>query len=197
MQDFTDQDDVVISGQNPYMMLFREPAEDLIATVSFWRVSFSPMGPGHVLFLRGSITNGESRLYTDNIAVARFIQDEIYANNRAPFGHFADNTLDAIDAQFIQSGDARSHITETVTSRYDFVSLSWYDFLPAYKGGTAANPALQRGHGHYALYIPARRVRLAINGALEQATPKARIRDGRPTTSAALSWAETWIRPST
>jgi hypothetical protein len=197
MKDFTDQDEVVISGQNPYMMLVSRPGGEVTTTVSFWRVNFSPVGAGHVLFLRAPITHGVARLYTDSICVARYIQEEIYANNTVPFGHFADLGLNPVDAHFEQRGDARSQITERVTTRSEFISLSWYHFLPPYKGGTAADAALNRGHGHYALYIPARRVRLAINDVEEPGTPTARVREGRETTSAALSWAETWVRPRT
>ena len=127
--------------------------------------------------------------------MARFVQTELYANNAAPFGLFADPEIDAADAEFERRGDARSFITERVLSAADDISLSWYDFLPAFKGASAANPAGGSHHGHYALYIPSRRVRFAINGVAAAGAPRPRMRDGRETTSGGLAWAETWIRP--
>jgi len=192
---FTDPGEVVLTGQNPYMILF-DAAEGPPGTlVSLWHVQFSPAGEGNALYLKGELTGGLPRIYTDNIALARFIQTELYANNTAPFGLFADPEIDAVDADFERKGDARSFITERVLTADEDISLSWYDFLPAFKGASAANPAGGSKHGHYALYIPSRRVRLAINGIAATGSLRPRMRDGRETTSAGLAWAETWVRP--
>ena len=61
--------------------------------------------------------------WTDNIALARFIQTELYAKNKAPFGLFADTEIDAHDADFERRGDMRSFITERVLSAVDGISL--------------------------------------------------------------------------
>jgi hypothetical protein len=192
---FTDPGEVVLTGQNPYMILFDGVEGPPSTLVSLWHVQFSPAGEGSALYVKGEITGGVPRIYTDNIALARFVQSELYANNAVPFGLFADPDIDATDAEFERQGDARSFITESVVSGADDISLSWYDFLPAFKGASAANPAGGAKHGHYALYIPSRRVRLAINGVVAKGIVRPRMRDGRETTSGGLAWAETWIRP--
>ena len=192
---FTDPGEVVLTGQNPYMILFGGAEGPPTTLVSLWHVQFSPAGEGSALFVKSEVTGGEPRIYTDNIALARFVQSELYANNAVPFGLFADPAIDAIDADFDRHGDARSFITERVVSAADDVSLSWYDFLPAFKGASAANPAGGAKHGHYALYIPAKGMRLSVNGAVASGVPRPRTRDGRETTSGGLAWAETWVRP--
>jgi hypothetical protein len=192
---FTDPGEVVLTGQNPYMILFGEGEGPPTTLVSLWHVQFSPAGEGNALYVKSELTDGQPRIYTDNIALARFVQTELYANNKAPFGLFADVAIDAVEADFDQKGDARSFITERVVSADDEISLSWYDFLPAFKGASAPNPAGGSQHGHYALYIPARSVRLAINGEVAAGTLKPRTRDGRETTTGGLAWAETWIKP--
>ncbi|MCD6073754.1 MAG: hypothetical protein K0Q70_637 [Rhodospirillales bacterium] len=193
---FTDPGEVVLTGQNPFMMLFANADGPPTTAVSFWRVQFSPAGAGHALFLRSEITDGKPRLYTDNPDVARYLQEELYANNPRPFGFFADAAIKPIPASFAQLGDARHFITETVATGAEIVTLTWQDFLPAYKGGMAANPETGAKHGHYALYIPARKVRLAINETCAKGEPRASKRDNFDTTSAALAWAETWVRPA-
>jgi len=194
MQSFTDPGEVCLTGQNPFMMLFSGDGPPS-SIVSFWRVHFSPAGTGHALYVRSELTGGEPRIYSDNVPLARYIQSEIYANNARPFGFFAALGIGVTDAMFSQSGDPRSALTETARTPVDEIALTWTDFLPAFKGGTAANAAEGRGHGHYALYIPARTVRLAINGAVAEGKPRPNLRDGRENSSAGLAWSETWVRP--
>lgn len=193
-QSFTDPGEVVLTGQNPYMILFSGDGPPT-TIVSFWRVHFSPAGAGHALYVRSELTGGEPKIYSDNTDLARYIQTELYAKNARPFGFFADPALAVATATFVQSGDARSRITETVKSSSDEIVLSWFDLLPAFKGGTAASVEEGRGHGHYALYFPARSTLLSINGKAAAGAPKLMDRDGRANASAGLAWSETWVRP--
>ena len=193
-QSFTDPGEVVLTGQNPYMLLFSADGPPT-SIVSFWRVHFSPVGVGHALYLRSELTGGAPKIYTDNTELARYIQRELYANNARPFGFFADPALAVTAATFVQSGDARNRITETVKSASDEIVLSWFDLLPAFKGGTAASLEEGRGHGHYALYFPSKSTLLSINGKAAAGMPKLSDRDGRANASAGLAWSETWVRP--
>lgn len=193
-QSFTDPGEVVLTGQNPYMLLFSGDGPPT-SIVSFWRVHFSPAGAGHALYVRSELTGGRPKIYSDNTELARYIQTELYANNARPFGFFADVALPVTNATFAQSGDARSRLTETVKSADEEIVLSWFDFLPAFKGGTAASTAEGRGHGHYALYFPANGTLLSIDGKVAAGTPKPSDRDGRANASAGLAWSETWVRP--
>jgi hypothetical protein len=193
-QSFTDPGEVVLTGQNPYMLLFSGDGPPT-SIVSFWRVHFSPAGSGHALYLRSELTGGEAKIYADNTELARYIQSELYANNTRPFGLFADVALAVTGATFAQTGDARSRITETATSPGEEISLSWFDFLPAFKGGTAANVDEGRAHGHYALYIPSKGTVLSIKGKVASGAPRPSDRDGRANASAGLAWSETWVRP--
>lgn len=193
-QSFTDPGEVVLTGQNPFMMLFGGDGPPS-SIVSFWRVHFSPAGMGHALYVRSELTGDAPRIYADNVELARYIQSEIYANNARPFGFFAPLDIAVAEATFAQTGDPRTALTETARSASDEITLTWSEFLPAFKGGTAANAAEGRGHGHYALYIPARRARLAINGKEAAGVPRANKRDDRDNSSAGLAWSETWVRP--
>src|ERR1700685_2657148 len=109
-QSFTDPGEVVLTGQNPCMMLFSSDGPPS-SIVSFWRVHFSPAGAGHALYVRSEETGGAARIYADNLPLARYIQSEIYANNARPFGFFAALDIEVVDATFAQSGDPRSALT--------------------------------------------------------------------------------------
>ena len=48
-------------------------------TASFWRLLFTPMGPGHCLFLKSELTGGKWKIYSDNLAACRWLQRGIQA----------------------------------------------------------------------------------------------------------------------
>jgi hypothetical protein len=88
-----------------------------------------------------------------------------------------------------------SLLTETIVSKDDLITLSWMDFLPAFAGITAPNPDRQSTHGHYAVYIPARKTRVTLNGKETAHQPIPRKRENWDNSSAFLAWAESWVRP--
>ena len=189
---FTDPSELRLTGENPFMMIYQDPEGPITTNVSLWRVHLSPAGPGHTLFFRSDdLTGGEPRVYTDNIMLTRYLQEEI----TAPSSPFADSTLPAVDASFAHLGDVRSFITEEVISRDDELSFTWYDFLDPYAGITSYDLAAGRTHGHYAIYVPAKRIRVTLNNTEVKGGPVPREREGRATTSCFLAWAETWVRP--
>ena len=191
---FTDPSELRLSGQNPYMMVYDDPAASAPSTlVSIWHVQYCPeAGPGNVLFIRSQdLTDNVCRVFSDNIRLARWIQEEI----TAPSAAWADATLPVVEASFETLGDARSHITEHIEAREDDISLTWYDFLPAFAGSSAPNPDRGVTHGHYAVYVPAKRVRVTVNGVDCKGGPLPRQREGYENSSCFLAWAESWVRP--
>ena len=53
--------------------------------VSHWRILYSPGGPGHVLFIQSDVTDNAVRVYSDNIAMTRWLQGEIESLLYPPF----------------------------------------------------------------------------------------------------------------
>jgi hypothetical protein len=68
---------VILTGENPFIRLAATDADDYTTNASFWRIIFSPGGPGHVLYLKGELTGNRWRIWTDNIAMARWLQDTV------------------------------------------------------------------------------------------------------------------------
>ena len=77
----------------------------MTSDASFWRILFSPGGPGCVLFLQSELTGNEPRIYTDNIQMTRWLQGEIQGRINATFGNLE---IPATEASFRSSGDLRS-----------------------------------------------------------------------------------------
>jgi hypothetical protein len=63
---------------------------------SYWRIILSPAGPGHVLYLKSELTEGRWRIYSDNIAMARWLQSTVQGMLNA---ELSDTTIPCADAQ--------------------------------------------------------------------------------------------------
>src|SRR5438034_509260 len=98
-----DPNEVVLTGENSFIRLSHDGGTTTADRVSHWRIDWSPAGKGHALFIESSLLEGGPRLYTDNAAVARFLQRTIEVMLYQPFSNEA---LPLIDAEFEQTGNA-------------------------------------------------------------------------------------------
>ena len=187
-----DRNRVLLTGENPYIRLSETDGGATTTDASFWRILFSPGGPGHVLFLQCELTVDLPRLYTDNVQMTRWLQGEIQGRINAPFGNLE---IPAREASFSSSGDLRSFWTESINARNEEIFLTWYDlgepFLShSFPGG---NPS--RRHGLATVLIPAAGARLCVNGSFAKGRPFARQRDDRVHSTCALAFSESWLIP--
>ena len=51
--------------------------------LSHWRVLWCPAGAGHALFIKSTLTADRVRIYSDNAAVARWLQRTIETRRNA------------------------------------------------------------------------------------------------------------------
>ena len=126
MSTYTDPNQVRLTGENQYMRLHTERKVNDDACQSLAHPPLTQR-PWHVLFLRSDVTDNERRIYTDNIALARWLQEEILAA-----GEFSDQTIPVIHAVFSRSGTSRSCWTETIDTLTEHLALTWYDFRAIY-----------------------------------------------------------------
>ena len=188
----TDPNQVRLTGENSFIRLSRQDGALQTTRTSHWRVLLSPGGQGHVLFMKSDVANDEVHVYSDNIALARWLQEEIES---FLFPEFADQTLPVVDAVFSRSGDGRSFWTESVESAEDSIALTWFDFLEPYMLVVPAGSVSTRPHGVYSCFIPARRAQLTVNGIVAQGEVSQEMRGDKPSSSACLALSETWVRP--
>lgn len=189
MSTYTDPNQVRLTGENSYMRLHLEAQGPLTTRGSHWRILLSPCGPGHVLFLRSDVTDDQRRIYTDNIALARWLQDEIMAA-----GEFSDQTLPVSHAVFTRSGDSRSAWTETVETPLERLTLIWYDFGEPFVIAAPPEPPPGRPLGWSSVFVPARRAQLTLNGQVALGQPFPEPRGERMSSTAGLALSETWLR---
>jgi len=190
----TDPNQVRLTGENSFIRLLEAADGPQLTRVSHWRILFSPAGAGHVLFIESDVTGGAVRVYSDNEAMTRWLQDEI---ERLLYPPFADTGLPVIGARFGREGDSRQAWTETVRSDGDDISLTWSDFSEPFVLTLGAGSVPGRPHGVYSCFIPARGARVALNGRVAAGRPFPQQRGEREGSTACLALSETWVRPST
>ena len=187
-----DHNEIRMTGENSFMRLSDSDGGPLTTRASHWRALYSPAGPGHVLFLESELTDNEVRIYSDNIALARWLQEEIESTI---YAGFADTSVPVAPATFERSGDVRSFSTESVLCDQDDISMTWYDFGEPFIVRTAPGSTPGRAHGVYSVMIPARRVQFLLNGEMALGQPFPHDRDGSIASTASLAWSESWVLP--
>jgi hypothetical protein len=190
MSTYTDQNQIQLTGENQYMRLHTEAQGPMTTRASHWRILLSPSGPGHVLFLRSDVTENERRIYTDNIAMTRWLQEKILAA-----GEFSDQTIPVTHAVFSRSGNSQSFWTETVDTLTEHLALTWYDFGEAFIIGVTPGSVPERPLGWSSVFVPARRAQLTLNGRVATGRPFPEQRGERMSSTAGLALSETWVRP--
>jgi len=188
----TDPNQVRLTGENSFIRLAQQQGGPHTTRVSHWRVLWSPGGPGHALFLKSDDISDRVKVYADNIALARWLQEEIES---LLFPQFADQSLPVMEADFEKSGDGRSFWTERVDSDEDAIILTWYDFIEPFVLRVEAGSVAGRPHGVYSCFVPARKAQITINGLVVPGQPVPEMRGDKQSSSACLAWSETWVRP--
>ncbi len=185
----TDPHHVRLTGENSYMRLHETEHGPMTTRCSHWRILLSPAGPGHVLFLRSDVTDNERYIYTDNIALARWLQQEILST-----GEFADQELPVMQAVFSRSGDGRSFWTENIEADGEVITLTWYDFGEPFVISVPVGSMPDRPLGWSSVFVPARRVQLTLNDRVATGRAFPEPRGDRMSSTAGLALSETWLR---
>ena len=187
-----DPNRLLLTGENPYIRLSETDGGLTTTDASFWRILLSPGGPGHVLFLQSDLTDDQPRVYTDNIQLTRWLQEEIQGKINATFG---DLEIPAREASFRSSGDLRSFWSESLSSLDEEISLTWYDLGEPFLSHSFPGDNPERPHGVSTVLIPANGARLTVNGRFARGSAFPRQRDGRAHSTCALAFSESWLRP--
>ncbi len=185
-----DPNRVVLTGENPFIRLSETDGAPFSTNASFWRIITSGAGPGHVLYLKSELTDDEWRIYSDNIAMARWLQKTVQGMLNA---ELKDLSIPVIEASFQKSGDARDFWTETVETLDETIALTWHDIGDPLLIHTYPNQGPDpRPYGVCTVLIPALSARVTINGVQARGEAFPRVREGRPFSTCALAFCESW-----
>jgi len=189
MTSTTDPNRVILTGENPFIRISQKDGDPNSTDASFWRILFCPAGPGHVLYLKSELTENRWRIYADNIAMARWLQATVQGMLNA---ETADASIPVIDAEFSKSGDPRYFWTERVQARGEEILLTWHDIGEPLLLHTQPNAVPGRRYGVCTILVPALGTRLTLNGRQAAGRSWKRDREGRPFSTSALAFSESW-----
>jgi hypothetical protein len=184
-----DPNTTILTGENPFIRLSATDGAPFSTNASFWRIILCPGGPGHVLYVKSELTSDRWRIYSDNIAMALWLQSTVQGMLNE---ELKDQSIPVIEAEFSKSGDPRYFWTERVSSWDEEITLTWHNIGEPLLIHTQPNAEPARPYGVCTLLIPALGARLTVNGtqAIGQAWP--REREGRPFSTCALAFSESW-----
>lgn len=178
---------VYLSGENPYISLLDKPDGTSVVQASFWRIHWSPVGPGHVCYVTvgDGKTPGSLRVALhDNQRLLDYLTNDVLGTfNKA----YIDRPFTAVGgATFTGGGDWTKERRETCRADKYNVELSWSNLeqpglVDILAGSRPTNP-----FGITYLRIPAGRAEVRINGtaAAGQTGPGGSF----------LAFGETWIK---
>jgi hypothetical protein len=184
-----DSNQVILTGENPFIRLSARDGDPNSTDASFWRILFCPAGPGHVLYLKSELTGGRWRIYADNIAMARWLQSTVQGMLNA---ETSDPAIPVVEAAFSKTGDPRYFWTERVRARDEEIDLTWHEIGEPLLIHTQPNAVPERPYGVCTILIPALSARLTHNGVQAAGQPWPREREGRPFSTCALAFSESW-----
>src|SRR5687768_12921181 len=102
-----DPNNVLMTGENSFIRLSTDEGKSISTRLSHWRVLWCPAGAGHTLFMQSELTGEAPRVYSDNDAVARWLQESI---ERYLFPAFADTALPVTAAAFTRDGEPHAAV---------------------------------------------------------------------------------------
>jgi len=183
---------VWISGENPGIRLLDKEGGEPVSRASFWRVHWSPYGPGHVCL----ITIGDGKA-PGNLRIALF-------DNARLFDYLTKEMLGSYDqtyaeqpftrvsgAKFGAKGDSLTERRELCEGGNYKIELVWRDFQTAVLRDTAVGSRPQNPFGLTYLRIPARTAEIVINGKKAAGSTYPIAADD---SSSFLAFGETWLK---
>src|ERR1700761_7820098 len=116
-----DPNRLILTGENPFIRLSDADGGEITTNASFWRLLISPAGGGHVLYLKSDLIQDRWKVYSDNIAMARWLQKTVQGMLNE---ELSDTSIPMTDAAFDKTGDARDL---RAVSHDEEVALTWYN----------------------------------------------------------------------
>ncbi len=185
-----DPNHLILTGENPFLRLSEtDNGTNFTTNASYWRIITCPAGPGHVLYMKSELTNDRWHIYSDNIAMARWLQSTVQGMLNA---ELADQSIPVTEASFYKDGDPRYFWTENVSAHDEEIALTWYSIGEPLLIHTQPNAEPGRLYGVCTVLIPALGARLTRNGVHAKGKAWPREREGRPFSTCALAFSESW-----
>ena len=193
---------VYVTGENPVIRLLDKEGGAALTVVSYWRLIWSPVGPGTIAYVTtgDGKSPGDLRLaFVDNRKLYDFLTKEIMtvldpASTTRPFTVIEAKFVDSGQGIFSPSGDSMTERKVTFKAPKYNVELVWRDFYEPFQLDTPANSGGPNPFGITSLFIPAKAADVIINGKKAAGNVYPQKRGPMQSSSAFLAFSETWVK---
>ncbi len=193
---------VAWTGENPGILLKKDPDGPWSSIALFFRVFWSPKGRGTALLLfekpdvAESLPSVHNIMLSDNQPMAEFLLDT-FISKLAVFAESpAFSAIQHVSiTESYAAGDPRSRYSEIVNADNINIELHWDGLGKPVALELPAELTGGKEHEAYNVLVESRQPEIKLNGKSLPGKPVPRVQAGIETTSAFLYFSETWIDP--
>lgn len=180
---------VILNGENPFIWLYDKEGGERTTEASIWTITYSEKGAGHALFIKSELTDNQWRIYTDNFAMARWMQTTVQGMLNPGT---ADLTIPILEAVFTRNGAVADTWTQIVKGTEDEIIMTWENIqVPMLvQDEKVSEPG--RPYGVSAIMLPAGQANLTINGQQASGNVFPMDLNGHAFSTGALAFSESW-----
>ena len=183
---------VLVCGENPAFTLYDDSGERNVVA-SYWHITWSQYGAGHVLILWLRDSPQATGIYADNAPLAALLLERL-VRHFPEFERLAIETAPQVAATLNHSSDGHSfYAVECRPEGRDVIKLRWAELLDVKQIAWPAFPTGDILHDLTTVICPCRSASVmidthAIPGAIQTGES-----GGYPSSSAFLAFSETWV----
>ena len=184
-----------VSGENPGIRLLDRENGTVLAAASFWRILWSPVGPGHVCYLTtgDGKSAGDLRVaLVDNPKLHEYLVSQILGTFDKSYG---ERPFTVVPATFAKSGDLVKEWKETCRSNNNTytIELVWRDFYEPFQLDTPVG-GQRNPFGVTSFFIPAKVAQVIVNGKSLPGNVYPVARGPVQNSTAFLAFSESWVK---
>jgi hypothetical protein len=192
---------VYVTGENPAIRLLDKENGTVLTVVSYWRIIWSPVGPGHICY----VTTGDGKspgdlrvAFVDNLKLNDFLTQQIMgildtSISQRPFTVAEAKFSDPGQGTFSAAGDAMEERKVTLKSKKYNIALVWRDFYEPFQIDTPVAGG-RNPFGVTSLFIPAKSADVIINGKKAAGNVYPQKRGPAQSSTAFLAFSESWVK---
>ncbi|WP_274878648.1 hypothetical protein [Vibrio harveyi] len=184
---------VILHGSNPFIWLSDSSNGDRTTDASVWTITFSPYGFGHVLFIKSELTDNNWKIYSDNLSLARWMQETVQGMLNP---ETACQSIPVTSASFSAFGDARTEWKHTIKSTDDTIELIWQNMEQPILVQDDIVSESDRPYAVSAVMSASNKARVLVNGRKANGDVWPMDLNGHPFLTGALAFAESWREES-
>jgi len=192
---------VFMAGENPGLRLYASDTEHLVAVVSYWHCTYSPLGVGNALVLwldaspmSDQDTYRSGAIFTDNVPLARALVETL-TQHFPEFRGLPVTALPYVEATCDHTFDGTRYTARCRTEAVQ-VEVVWEDLLDQKHLNWPQFPAGSVAYDLTTVICPCRAGRITLAGRrVPGEVLQANAADGSPSSTAFLAFAESWVGP--